>query len=89
MHTWVGSLVDFAFLSAATGSTDLVRAEGAMGSCFPSFSLKKNTSLEDLIGEIRWCNSGVALVTIKFSDMVEFFLFDFHPRYVPVRVCIT
>lgn len=54
MHTWEGSLVDLVFLRAATGSTDLVRVEGAMGSCFSSSSVEIFWSwqhLEDLIGE--------------------------------------
>ena len=36
MHTWADSLVFFALVDAATGSTDLVRVEGAMKSCFSS-----------------------------------------------------
>ena len=36
-HTWAESFAGLVFLSAATGSTDLVRVEGAMESCFSSF----------------------------------------------------
>lgn len=39
MHTWGGSLVDFAFLRAATGSTDLLRVEGGMNSGSSCFSV--------------------------------------------------
>lgn len=53
MHTWEESLADFAFLNAATGSTDLVRVEGGMDTCFSFFSVK-TFDVENLIGEIRY-----------------------------------
>lgn len=40
MHTWGSCLEDFVFLRAVTGSTDLVRVEGAMNSGLSSFSVK-------------------------------------------------
>lgn len=40
-HTWEESLVGLVLLSVATGSTDLVRVEGAMDFCFSSFCVRK------------------------------------------------
>ena len=54
MHTWEGSLIDFAFLRVATGSADLVRVEGAIDACLsPSFSVEFFWSGQQLVGGVR------------------------------------
>lgn len=70
MRTCEASLVDFAFLNATTGSTDLACVEGAMDCCFSSFSVQI-CDVEDLIGEIIQ----------SMCDAFSWFSSIFHPYH--------